>query len=286
MNQIRQLMSLLESIENNEHNLDPSTWDKLTYLKDKAVSDGKQLASSGYQLYVPIPQKNPLSSQEKRRKAFSYSSQWDNECNMKTDYEKYVSGNNDISPNGMNSDHEMNEAAPIIGPSRSNVPPGRNKPHAQLWTSTAIKNHNGTWTSDWVDWCEYEMPEWISPKGYLYKVKPGARVLYFSEDMAEDLYRMFNGKSISHPVSGINDFPWDKINNHFDAVHIEKNKVENSYGFTYGWDVESTAWFDPSFLTLVGEVPINSRREDNSWEDNSWDDDSWDDDSWDDDSEY
>ena len=48
-------------------------------------------------------------------------------------------------------------------------------------------------------------------------------------------------------------FPWDQIVKHFDGVW---HSGYSDQGFMYGWDVESTAWFDTSFLQLVGEVPV------------------------------
>lgn len=249
MNQLRHLLNLLEQFDKEDKpNLGKKDWEELQYLKDESLQVGNQLAASGYQLYMPNPVKMPKSTQEKRRSMFADPSAWADDGNLDPASEKYVYGNNDISPNG------INESAPIIGPSRTNVPPGRNKPHAQLWTSTATKNRNGSWSSEWVDWCEYEAPEWMAPKGYLYKVKPGARILRLNEMSAEELYLIFTGQRLNSKIITNSDFPWDKINNHFDAVHMSKKDI--GQGFTYGWDVESTAWFDPSFLTLVGEVPI------------------------------
>ena len=255
MNQLRHLMNLLEQFEKeDEPNLGKRDWEGLEYFKEESLQEGKRLAESGYQLYMSNPEKIHKSTQEKRRSMFANPYAWDDEGNINPNHEKYVYGNNDISPNGKDSQNTIDESAPIIGPSRTNVPPGNNKPRAQLWTSTAKKNHNGTWTSDWVDWCVYNVSKWMSPKGYIYKVKPGARILRLTEESADELYRIFKGQRLGKAISTRADFPWDKINNHFDAVHMSQNDM--GQGFTYGWDVESTAWFDPSFLTLVGEVPI------------------------------
>ena len=59
------------------------------------------------------------------------------------------------------------------------------------------------------------------------------------------------------------DFPWQDIRKHWDGVNHHHSF--DRYGFTYGWDVESTAWFNTDVLTYVGEVdilPQDSRRDD------------------------
>jgi len=50
------------------------------------------------------------------------------------------------------------------------------------------------------------------------------------------------------------NFPWDEISKHFDAVWHSGSGYDRD--FMYGWDVESTAWFNTDFLQLIGEVPV------------------------------
>jgi hypothetical protein len=49
-------------------------------------------------------------------------------------------------------------------------------------------------------------------------------------------------------------FPWDAVAKNFDAVRHSRPYGHSD--FMYGWDVESTVWFDTRFLQLVGEVPV------------------------------
>lgn len=160
---------------------------------------------------------------------------------------------------------QVDEAAPILKPGRAITPPGRNKPQADLWTSTATKVSTG-WTSDWALWTHENMSGWFSNKGYLYRIKPGALILSFNSDAeAKKIFRIFQDLGrVKDPIGSIDikfdnemimhsTFPWDQVTRHFDAV---THNTPNRQGFMYGWDVESTAWLDTSFLQLVSEVPV------------------------------
>jgi hypothetical protein len=164
---------------------------------------------------------------------------------------------------------KMDEGAPIIA-TRDNVPPGHNKPQAVLWTSTAKKYSDGSYSSSWVNWVYNNQPSWLSPIGYLYRVKRDASILDMNSDHdATDMYELFNqlgrgATALYNPSEdGYNnreyamrrDFPWGEISKHFDGVHHYNYGYGNE--FMYGWDCESVGWFNPAVLTLVGEVKIN-----------------------------
>jgi len=161
------------------------------------------------------------------------------------------------------------EGAPILQPGKASSPPGNNKPTvASLWTSSAIKGADGAYTSDWARWTKSEQPDWFSDKGYLYKVKPGALILELnSEHDAERIYRAFENLGRASPIDRSERysrlsraFPWDQIAKHFDGVWHGGYRSDGY--FMYGWDVESTAWFDTSFLILVGQVPVVGYKDD------------------------
>jgi len=168
----------------------------------------------------------------------------------------------------------VTEAAPIIAAGKM-VPPGNNKPSAILWTSTAKKSVNNTYVSDWVRWVSGNQSSWMSETGYIYKVNPNATILQLDSDHeAERIYGLFQklGRGATAEFDNrdgyysrvthlYKDFPWGEIAKHFDGV----THFPSSYGrneFLYGWDCESTAWFNPSVLTLLGEVKINQAEED------------------------
>ena len=230
-------------------------WDTLQQIKELAAHAGNRLASNP-QLFVPRKTK-VLTPREKQLRLLKKSWAWDNEGNIKPGYEQNES---------------MNEAAPILFPGKYPSPPGNNKPGGAFWTSSAIKMPGNYYKSDWSNWVHDNMPQWASDTGYLYKVKPGALVLELnSVQDAENIYQTFVELGVVPPITDSYEinlkvkFPWNEVAKHFDAVWHEGY---GSYGdmFVYGWDVESTAWFNTDFLQLMGEVKVyDSSDDDNDW---------------------
>jgi hypothetical protein len=239
------------------HDFNPG-WEALNYLKSRAAADGKRMAGR-LQLFVPRPTSASKTRSERYKELIKDPYAWDDEGNLKPNYEKWV------------NQGPTNEAAPILKPGKAIAPPGNNKPNADLWTSTARKNDDGTYTSAWAEWTAEYQPDWSSNKGYLYKIKPGALILELNSDHdAERIFAAFHdlGRIQSNDVNSRYDqemamrqhFPWDQVAKHFDAIH---HWGYRGYGdsFVYGWDVESIAWLDTSFLQLVGEVPVRNYRD-------------------------
>lgn len=226
-------------------------WVMLNHLKQQALKNGQQLATT-YQLFVPRRNPTALTARDRRLSNIANPYAHDDQGNLKPEYAKW--------------EQPTTEAAPILKPGKAISPPGRNKPQADLWTSTARKTPNG-WTSSWSRWIATNRRDWMSPTGYLYKVNPGALILELNgNDDAEQVFDIFDGLGrIEHNQAPDNtydrdrllhrSFPWNETVKHFDGVWHQGYNYDRE-GFMYGWDVESVAWFDTSFLTLVGEVPI------------------------------
>ncbi len=128
-----------------------------------------------------------------------------------------------------------------------------------VWTSTAKKEGDG-YTSEWVEWCQSEMPQWLSPNGIVYKVGAGARILKMDTD--QDAYQIAQHYGISPPKDRISsffwaqNFPWDEIEMDFDAIHHTPSGSRMANILMSSWDVESTAWFNTKHLQNLGEVKI------------------------------
>ena len=156
--------------------------------------------------------------------------------------------------------------------------PGGSKPSAQsFWTSSARKVRD-YWTSEWVERVVAGSPDWWNEFGYLYKINSQARILRITGDhdifdiakhyqkRTGDYYKITRGSDWDNPVRS--KFPWDQITQHWDAVYVPHpdHSMDYGLGFTYGWDCESTVWFNPrASLTLVGKVriaPLDSRYSD------------------------
>lgn len=229
-------------------------WESLNYIKQHAKTVGDSLAGK-YQLFVPRSIKIP-TPREKASALLKNPYAWDDQGNLKPEYAKNES---------------IQEAAPILAPGKPPMIASFNKPMANLWTSTAYKSKDGKWSSSWNEWVIGNMRQWTSDTGYLYKVKSGALVLELNSDAdVEQIYSAFsqlgkvtdkyNNSNYDYKTIMRLSFPWQAIAKHFDAVHHSGY----SYGseFLYGWDAESTAWLDTSFLQLVGEVPVTTDYDD------------------------
>ena len=255
--------ALPQAGDTTPHDHNPG-WEDLNWLKSQAKQCGERLAGS-YQLFVPRANASARTPRDRRLSNLANQWAWDSTdpTKLKPDYEKWEKGPKELSPTGQPDDDRVAEAAPILAPGKAVTPPGNNKPTANIWTSTGRKTANG-WTSDWSNWIQHNQRDWFSPRGYLYQVKPGALILElnYSQD-AERVFRAFRnlGRTNKPPeyyqdnkeLSMKTIFPWDQIVKHFDGVW---HSGYSDQGFMYGWDVESTAWFDTSFLQLVGEVPV------------------------------
>jgi hypothetical protein len=137
------------------------------------------------------------------------------------------------------------------------------KPRASIWTSTAIPMGENTYTSQWAEWCQENMAQWLAPTGQLYQVQSGARVLNIGSDAeARKIARI-----LGHELQGysiIDDYPWEKLGQLVDGIRYPA-RLGGTWGSSQSnilmsmWDVESTAWFNRDHLRLIGEVNIKTR---------------------------
>lgn len=249
----------LKAGDTTPHDYNPG-WQDLNWLKEQAQQTGERLSGTT-QLFVPRANAAAQTPRDRRLKNLTNPYAYDEKGDIKPDYSKWEEPRKELSPTGQD---DVREAAPILSPGKSTSPPGDNKPRDAFWTSTARRFDTGAYSSDWSRWIAYRYPSWLNNTGYLYKVKPGALVLELNHDQTvERVFNAFNslGRTQEPPEYYKRDregtirstFPWDQIVRHFDGVW---HGGYGDRGFMYGWDVESTAWFDKSFLQLVGEVPV------------------------------
>lgn len=133
-----------------------------------------------------------------------------------------------------------------IKPSR-----GLNKPDGAFWTSTL----EGT-SSAWIDWCRWEMPRWIGDRAALFNVKSGAKV-YTIRNAKDymDLWRKHPAEVKSYGL-GNHYIDWASAAREYDAVHLASDLGRGSVPELYGWDVESTAWFNTRGLDFAKMVDV------------------------------
>jgi len=116
------------------------------------------------------------------------------------------------------------------------------KPIGGLWTSTYTPDEE--YCSDWIRWCAYEMPEWLTGECYVLYPRKDARI--YTIDSYSDLERLFRKYGI-RVVDTFAVLDWERIAKDYDAVHLtHKGMMETHLSrplSLYGWDCESTVWF-------------------------------------------
>ena len=137
------------------------------------------------------------------------------------------------------------------------------KPRASIWTSTAIPLGENTYTSQWAEWCQENMAQWLAPKGQIYQVESGARVLNIGSDAAARKIARILGHEL-RGYSIIDDYPWAKLGQLVDGIRYPA-RLDGTWGngspgiLMSMWDVESTAWFNRDHLRLIDEVNIKTQ---------------------------
>jgi hypothetical protein len=148
-------------------------------------------------------------------------------------------------------------------------PPGSNKPDNAFWTSTAIALKFGRYTSDWYKFVQRVFPEWQTDYGFLFEVDHAAMVL--DSSYLEQFYEWveFTNKFTKEVPNWADkygsgrmrsNYPWDVMAHHFDGVRHHGRSYADD--FTYGWDVESTAWFNTKYLKYKGAVKLSTYEDD------------------------
>lgn len=165
---------------------------------------------------------------------------------------------------------ELDEERPPVLTSYRDSPPGNDKPAEGFWTSSAWETKTG-WTSDWYRFVQRRFPEWQTDYGYLFEVDKSAQVfdLFYADDFfqwAESHDRVLTKTGDWPPADSPDNmrvrFPWDEMAKLFDGAHHSGGGYGRYDEFTYGWDVESTVWFNTSVLKYKGAVPLDSGIED------------------------
>lgn len=157
------------------------------------------------------------------------------------------------------------ETTPILTSFTESPVQGDNKPSRAFWTSSAIKRKGG-YTSEWYELVKNRFPEWQTDYGFLFEVK--SQALVFESEYLDHFYDWSertgrNTKEVSDWAKNYygdtrmrTNYPWDTLAKHFDGVTHPYDRRSDE--FTYGWDVESTAWFNTKMLTYKGAVKLDN----------------------------
>lgn len=162
----------------------------------------------------------------------------------------------------------VTENAPPILTGRSESPPGHNKPDIGFWTSSLTEMSNG-YSSEWYEYIKETFPTWQTDYGYTFDIVNAPRI--FDTSYADSFYEwamdheLMNTEETSwaKPYSAEHMrsyFPWNLVSRYFEAAYCSGHSGPR--GFTYGWDVESTVWFDTKYLKYTGAVQLSQVKSD------------------------
>ena len=149
---------------------------------------------------------------------------------------------------GMTGQLDIDRLKKMLGRGKANL---KNKPSVKpypvLWTSTIMGK-----STDWMDWCSHEMPQWLGDQGVVLEVVRRPRLYLINSDEAwESLCDEFAVEQDRFMGSNLCKIDWVKVQKKYDAIWHDKGRYAPS------WDVESTAWLDTSFLKIKQVVDIN-----------------------------
>jgi hypothetical protein len=133
-----------------------------------------------------------------------------------------------------------------------------NKPLGGLWSSTYTPDRDHQ--SEWIEWCAWDMPEWIGHDNMLLEIKDDARI--YKIDTEKDLSHLYwlYPSNYEHPHNGYMGcfLDFTKIAKEFDIIWLTaKGQSETRYHIEmpgewnngmrydrhidlYGWDCESS----------------------------------------------
>lgn len=131
-----------------------------------------------------------------------------------------------------------------IGDNRLDV-----KPYGGLWTSTYTPNKEND--CHWIQWCKREN-YWTGHYGFLLEVEDDLRAIVIDEN--EDLQWVVEEYGKSGSMRPDNKIDFQRMaNDGYDCMHLTRSGLrevefpDEGQPHLYGWDSESTLWFNWRF---------------------------------------
>lgn len=154
---------------------------------------------------------------------------------------------------------------PILDSFGCGQPSFLNKPSGGMWTSS--RRYHGS--SAWIEWCENERFETGVHRKWLLTPDPDARVAEVDDE--PDLWALHERFGVKEPIGNdghhLYGLDFYKMSKEFDGIHLTDEgqwRTRNTQPYNlYGWDCESTVWFNWSFNEVVdgGLVKIEYRED-------------------------
>lgn len=151
----------------------------------------------------------------------------------------------------LNMEDEFNPERIEIGLQNAGA---NNKPISALWTSSIIKE-DGTITSGWLEWCEYNQPNFIEKNTYIFTPKDNLKVYtidsvedYANEELSKFMYNRIKDDTTQQYIYNYIDYQ-AMADKGYDGIHFTMNgaMIGHTFGSDYSMelsciDCESTVW--------------------------------------------
>lgn len=136
---------------------------------------------------------------------------------------------------------------------------GNNKPiNGGFWTSSMTDNNK----SGWLEFTEREdfYDDMSKLKIFQAEVSDKARVLMI--DTKEDYEEALKSYGMPvdnkrHPIASVDNaqiLDYEKLMLDYDALSLTANGLRNNYLTFYGWDCESTVWFNIDYFESIEQT--------------------------------
>jgi hypothetical protein len=128
------------------------------------------------------------------------------------------------------------------------------KPYGGLWTSTYTPEKE--YLSGWIEWCISEQPNWIPEIGVIYEVSSKAKIIIIDNlNDLNDLFKLYGEKENSFEYLN-----FEKMSEWIDGLALteegqHRTRFSHPYSL-YGWDCESTLWFNLDHLKFIEEISL------------------------------
>lgn len=249
-------------------------WEQFQRTRESAVLHGKQMiANQKYQLFVPRGGRFK-SVQDRQKDLLGNRYAWDDDGNLNPNYaanDRDMYKARDLDPTGRNEPELEEDSPPILSPSRGGRKGDWDKPTAILWTSTAKRHDDKSWSSRWTrTLMGTGRSEWVADYGYLYEILPTPQIVSLNSKMdvehlvmeLDAIGRIDNLDWDKLSKSPMSVLPWPLVGRYFDGVHHSYPDRDSQLS---DWEVESTAWLSSDHLKLLGKVPIYKNTDDEDY---------------------